>query len=160
MPFPQAFHWNINLLWNETWAVIVNTNIFVKNTKDVSRENTESKDLLFCKEQRRCICQAIMMMSKKQYWFTEYERSNASFLRHINFDYSNNFRKSVLLFLLEKWADWDSEILHASPKVTELGLSASGSWGFVRELFLSCSSVSTTRISSFVVRQLPGNMPG
>lgn len=39
-------------------------------------------------------------------------------------------------------------------------LSASSSRGFLHELLLSCASFSATRISYFLVRQLPDSIPG
>lgn len=101
------------------------------------RENVE-KNLLFCKEQRQCTGQAITTRSVKQFRFTEYERSDSSSLRHVNLDYLDNWRKSVLLFLLEKWADWVSEMVRVSAKVTQLAWGCESIGGQIR---LACQHV-------------------
>lgn len=113
---------------------------YLWRTQKIDRANTEDKNLLFCEEQRQCICQAIMMVSENNF-----DSLSVRGPILVNLDYFNHFRKSVLLFLSEKRADWCSDMLHGSHQshtfgapsrqYPRLGLPASNTWVFSMSCF-------------------------
>lgn len=130
-------------------------------TQKMSRENTESKNLLFCKEQRRYMPgsneegarNTFALMWQSDLWT---RREAIPLLWIHSFGLFWQLKKVGIIILLEKWAHWVSGMLRVAPKVTQLAGGCDSSWVrsvcpasmwvFPQQFLPSRPSVSSTRI--------------
>lgn len=136
---------------------------YLWKTQNMDWENIKNKNLLFCKEQRQFICQAITMTTENNFDLLSMIGAIPVFLGILIWVISTTLESQYYYFCL-KSEQTEAQRCYMLAQVTQLvcgtslwqylwsGLSASNTWVFLHELLLRCAGIFSTRTSYSLVK--------